>query len=84
MQVYQRFQRLMHRIEPNFAFAEGDFIGCLNTLAHATEAHQRLIPTLMPELYADMPDMLATRNAFTLSDYADFYSFLVRTYLLLP
>jgi hypothetical protein len=74
----------MQRMEPNFAFPEGDFIGCLNTLVEATATHHHLVPTIMPELFAIMPDMLATRNAFTLTDYADLFSFLVRAYQLLP
>lgn len=74
----------MHRLEPTLAFAEGDFIGCLNTLIEATASHQQLVPALMPEILAIMPDMLATRNAFSLPDYADLFSFFVNTYKLLP
>lgn len=71
-------------MEPTLVFAEGDFIGCLNTLIEATASHQHLVPTLMPEILGLIPDMLANRHAFSLPDYADIYSFLVHTYKLLP
>lgn len=71
----------MLMVEPSFAFSEErNFTDYINVLTLAVDRHSDKAITMMPELFNIFSEMMNSRGHFSLQDYSEILSVIMKCY----